>query len=120
MNRQQLECLDDAALSRCMERLASAVLLQALGDVCGGTMRERRDAMEWISPFIFRSVNWGKGDRQQLIGKGDVGQFTFELCCRLIDRHPGTVRKRVLARTGIPAPFLARMQDEDVRERLAG
>ena len=101
MNRQQLECLDDAALSRCMERLASAVLLQALGDVCGGTMRERRDAMEWI-------------------GKGDVGQFTFELCCRLIDRHPGTVRKRVLARTGIPAPFLARMQDEDVRERLAG
>ena len=101
MNRQQLESLDDAALTRCMERLASAVLLQALGDVCSGTMRERRDAMVWI-------------------GKGDVGQLTFELCCRLIDRDPETVRRSVLVHAGFPAPFLARMQDQDVQEQFAG
>ena len=101
MNQQEFDSLNDAALNRSIERLASAVLLQAFDDVSRGTMRERREAIEWIT-------------------KGDFGQFTFELCCRVINRDPETVRRHVLARSGIPAPFLDRMRDRDVLERLAG
>jgi hypothetical protein len=101
MNQNELESLNDASLNRCIRRLAAAVMIQAMDDVFRGTMRERREALEWMR-------------------KGDAGQLTFELCCRIIDRDADTVRNHVLERTGIPAPFLAQMREMDREERLAG
>jgi hypothetical protein len=100
MNQNELGTLNDAALNRSIGRLASAVMIQAMDDVFRGTMRDRREALEWIR-------------------KGDIGQLTFELCCRIIDRDPETVRNHVMARTGIPAPFLDQLREQDKRERLA-
>lgn len=101
MNQPEFEYLDDAALNRCIERLATAVLIQAMEDMCRGTMRERREAIEWIR-------------------RGDVGEFTFDLCCRLIDRDPETVQRQAFARSGIPEPFFAQMQKHEALEQLAG
>jgi hypothetical protein len=101
MNEDEFESLNDVALNRCIRRLASAVMIQALDDVFRGTMRERREALEWMR-------------------KGNVGQLTFELCCRIIDRDADTIRNHVLERTGIPAPFLAHMREQDLTERLVG
>jgi len=101
MDREEFESLSDAALNRCIQRLASAVLLQAMDDMCRGTMRERREAIEWIR-------------------KGDVGQLTFDLCCRLIDRDPETVRRQALARSGVPEPFFRQMREQEALKQLTG
>ena len=100
MTSNEFEALNDVALNRCIRRLASAVMIQAMDDVFRGTMRERREALEWIR-------------------NGETGQLTFELCCRIIDRDPEDVRNHVLARTGIPAAFLAQMREHDRLEQLA-
>jgi hypothetical protein len=101
MNPQEFDCLDDAALSRRIQCLATAVLVQAMEDMCGGTMRKRREAIEWIR-------------------RRDVGEFTFDLCCHLIDRDPETVQRQAFARGGIREPFFTHMQEHKSFERLAG
>jgi len=101
MNPQEFDCLDDAALNRRIQCLATAVLVQAMEDMCGGTMRERREAIEWIR-------------------RRDVGEFTFDLCCRLIDRDPETAQRQALARGGIREPFFTQMMEHESFERLAG
>lgn len=101
MNQDEFDSLSDASLTRCIRRLACAVMIQAMDDVFRGTMRERREALEWMR-------------------KGNAGQLTFDLCCRIIDRDADTIRNHVLERSGIPAQFIAHMREQDVAEPLAG
>jgi len=59
-----------------LERLAAAVLIQALEDLTRGPRRYRQDALDW------------------LLGKTSGG-FSFELCCDLLGRDPKDVLYRV-------------------------
>ncbi len=59
-----------------LQRLAGAVLIQALEDLTRGPKRSREDALNWI------------------LGRTTDG-FNFELCCDLLGRQPTDVLQRV-------------------------
>ena len=70
-------------LERGLQRLAGAVLIQALEDASSGPRRAREDAWEW---FDGRSR----------------GEFNFAFCCSLLDRDPEDVRQRLQRSHFIP------------------
>ncbi len=59
-----------------LQRLAGAVLIQALEDLTRGPKRSREEALHWI------------------LGRTKDG-FNFELCCNLLGREPDDVLQRV-------------------------
>ena len=59
-----------------LQRLAGAVLIQALEDLTRGPKRSREEALQWI------------------LGHTKDG-FNFELCCNLLGREPNDVLRRV-------------------------
>ena len=73
----------DAATDRALQRLAGAVLIQALQDASSGPRRFREEALEWIN------------------GKTTSG-MTFEFCCALLGRVPDDVRNRLMKKNFIP------------------
>ena len=70
-----------------IQRLAAAVLLQAITDLQRGTAANRREAAEWFE-------------------KKSMGSFTFQSCCEILDRDPEDVRQRLLSDYGVPRTFL--------------
>jgi hypothetical protein len=74
-----------APLDRALQRLAGAVLIQALQDASSGPRRSREDALEWI---------YGRAR----------GKFNFEFCCSLLGRDPDDVRQRLQRQHFIPKP----------------
>jgi hypothetical protein len=73
----------EASTDRPLQRLAGAVLIQALDDACRGPRRYREQALAWFDG-------------------GEGGGFTFEFCCSLLDREPDDVRQRLERRNIIP------------------
>jgi hypothetical protein len=65
-----------AASDRALERLAGAVLIQAVRDASSGPKRCRGEALDWI---------WGQ----------TTGSLSFEFCCSLLRRRPDDVRRRL-------------------------
>ena len=63
-------------LDPALQRLAGAVLIQALEDLTRGPKRSREEALDWI------------------LGRTKDG-FSFELCCNLLGRQPDDVLQRV-------------------------
>ncbi len=74
---------DRSPRDRPLQRLAGAVLIQALQDATSGPRRYREDALEWIN------------------GKQTAG-FTFEFCCAILNRDPEDVRQRLMKHNMIP------------------
>lgn len=68
---------------RALQRLAGAVLIQAIQDASSGPFRTREEAQQWID------------------GSTDAG-MTFSLCCSLLGRDPEDVRQRLRNRHYIP------------------
>ena len=66
----------DDVLDPALQRLAGAVLIQALEDLTRGPKRSREDALNW---FLGRTTDG----------------FNFELCCDLLGRKPNDVLQRV-------------------------
>lgn len=66
---------EDVTGIRGVNRLAGAVLLQAIEDVRVGSGRRRVEALQWIME-----------DRTE-------EQFTFQFCCRMLHRDPVQVRR---------------------------
>jgi len=66
----------DSTVDRGLQRLAGAVLIQALDDLSRGPRKAREQAREWIFD-------------------GAVGDFSFDLCCSLLGREPQDVRRRL-------------------------
>ena len=64
------------AVDPALQRLAGAVLIQALEDLTRGPKRSREDALNWI------------------LGRTTEG-FNFGLCCDLLGREPNDVLQRV-------------------------
>jgi len=73
----------DQQADRPLQRLAGAVLIQALQDASNGPRRHREEALEWIH------------------GKS-TGGFTFDFCCALLGRSPDDVRHRLMRQNFIP------------------
>ena len=73
----------DSPVDRGLQRLAGAVLIQALPDASSGPRRFREEALEWIN------------------GKTTSG-FSFEFCCALLGREPEDVRERLRKKNFIP------------------
>ncbi len=71
----------EPTVDRSLRRLAAAVLVQAVQDVCSGTPHTYREAVAWVT-------------------EGNTGAVTFEMCCRYLNRDPGTTRRRLLAKRG--------------------
>ena len=63
-------------LDPALQRLAGAVLIQALEDLTRGPKRSREEALNWI------------------LGRTKDG-FNFELCCNLLGRESDDVLQRV-------------------------
>lgn len=74
---------EEAIPDRALQRLAGAVLIQALQDASNGPRRCREESLEWIS------------------GKATSG-FSFEFCCALLRRVPADVRERLRRHNFIP------------------
>ena len=68
---------------RALQRLAGAVLIQALQDASSGPRRCREEALDWISGRT-------------------LGTFSFEFCCSLLGRRADDVRLRLQRYTFIP------------------
>ncbi len=68
---------------RGVQRLAGAILVQAIEDIRCGSGRRREDAIHWMA-------NSGED------------QFSFVSCCRLLNRDPEEVR-RFLVRRNLPS-----------------
>ncbi len=66
----------DYETDRPMQRLAGAIMIQALQDASSGPRRHREEALDWIQ------------------GRTKSG-FSFELCCSLLSRNPDDVRERL-------------------------
>ena len=75
----------DFEAERSLQRLAGAVLIQALQDAGSGPRRHREEALEWIQ------------------GK-TTGGFSFDFCCALLGRSPDDVRQRLMKKNFIPRP----------------
>ena len=73
----------DSPVERGLQRLAGAVLIQALQDASSGPRRFREEALEWIN------------------GKTTSG-MTFEFCCSLLGRDPKDVKQRLQNKNFIP------------------
>lgn len=73
----------DAPADRALQRLAGAVLIQALQDASSGPRRFREEALEWIN------------------GRSNAG-MTFDFCCALLGRDPEDVRYRLRKHNYIP------------------
>ena len=73
----------EAPADRALQRLAGAVLIQALQDASSGPRRFREEALEWIN------------------GRSNAG-LTFEFCCALLGRDPEDVRHRLRKHNYIP------------------
>ncbi len=78
-----LSSRNDAPTDRPLQRLAGAIMIQALQDASNGPRRYREDALEWIQ------------------GSTKAG-FTFEFCCSLLNRDPEDVRDRLKEKNVIP------------------
>ena len=76
MTPPRLSASKTSYLDPSLQRLAGAVLIQALDDLTSGPRRSREEAVDWI------------------MGKM-VDGFSFELCCNLLGRDPEDVRHRV-------------------------
>lgn len=74
----------DSTVDRGLQRLAGAVLIQALDDLNRGPRRAREQAREWIFA-------------------GSLGDFNFDLCCSLLGRAPEDVRRRLRRYHILPA-----------------
>lgn len=73
----------EAPADRALQRLAGAVLIQALQDASSGPRRFREEALEWIN------------------GRTNAG-MTFDFCCALLGRDPEDVRYRLRKHNYIP------------------
>lgn len=73
----------DAATDRALQRLAGAILIQALQDASSGPRRYREEALDWFA------------------GKADNG-MTFDFCCSLLGRVPDDVRNRLMKKNFLP------------------
>jgi hypothetical protein len=85
-------------------RLAVALLEQAFHDLRTGSSLNRSDARCWIQ-------------------EGDVGEFTFNFCCEVIDWNPERIRAQVLKDIPVPTRFKNRISAANkgwlARERAA-
>jgi len=77
---------------RGIQRLAGAVLVQAIDDLRCGINRRREEATRWIE---------SESDEQ----------FTFVFCCRMLERDPEETR-RFLLRQSIPGWLISSWFDE--------
>lgn len=73
----------DSPADRGLQRLAGAVLIQALQDASSGPRRYREEALDWIH------------------GRCKSG-FSFNFCCSLLGRSPEDVRLRLQSKNFIP------------------
>lgn len=71
-----------------IQRLAAAVLLQAITDLHRGTVKQREGAAEWFQ-------------------EEGSGVLTFPACCEILDRDPADVRNSLMNQYGVPRAFLA-------------
>jgi hypothetical protein len=74
---------NDSEADRPLQRLAGAIMIQALQDASNGPRRHREEALDWIQ------------------GRTKSG-FTFEFCCSLLGRNPNDVRERLKEKNVIP------------------
>jgi len=74
---------DRSPRDRPLQRLAGAVLIQALQDTTSGPRRYCKEGLGWIK------------------GKQTAG-FTFHFCYALLNREPDDVRHRLMKRNMIP------------------
>jgi hypothetical protein len=77
---------------RGIQRLAGAVLVQAIDDLRCGVSRRREEATRWI-----------ESDSDE--------QFSFVFCCRMLERDPEETR-RFLLRQSIPGWLISSLFDE--------
>jgi hypothetical protein len=77
---------------RGIQRLAGAVLVQAIDDLRCGVSRRREEATRWI-----------ESDSDE--------QFSFVFCCRMLERDPEDTR-RFLLRQSIPGWLISSLFDE--------
>ena len=68
---------------RGVQRLAGAILVQAIEDIRCGSGRRREDAIRWMAD-------------------SSEEQFSFVSCCKLLNRDPEEVR-RFLVRRNLPS-----------------
>jgi len=68
---------------RGVQRLAGAILVQAIEDIRCGSGRRREDAIHWMA-------------------SSSEEQFSFVACCKLLNRDPEEVR-RFLVRRSLPS-----------------
>ncbi|MBI3695256.1 MAG: hypothetical protein HY238_10515 [Acidobacteria bacterium] len=68
---------------RGVQRLAGAILVQAIEDIRCGSGRRREDAIRWMA-------------------NSSEEQFSFVSCCKLLNRDPEEVR-RFLVRRSLPS-----------------
>ncbi len=79
----QTQVHDESENIRGVNRLAGAVLVQAIEDIRSGSGRKREDAIRWVTD-------------------PSEEQFSFVFCCRMLNRNPDEVR-RMLVRQALPA-----------------
>ena len=77
---------------RGIQRLAGAVLVQAIDDLRCGVSRRREEATRWI-----------ESESEE--------QFSFVFCCRMLERDPEETR-RFLLRQSIPGWLISSLFDE--------
>jgi hypothetical protein len=75
--------LSASPADRSLQRLAGAVLIQALEDASHGPRSCREEALAWLQ------------------GRTSSG-FTFDFCCTLLDRSPQDVRLRLMRQQLLP------------------
>lgn len=78
-----LSSRNDTQADRPLQRLAGAIMIQALQDASNGPRRYREEALDWIQ------------------GRAKAG-ISFEFCCSLLNRDPEDVRDRLKENNVIP------------------
>ena len=66
----------DSPVERGLQRLAGAVLIQAMQDASSGPRRAKEEAIDWLQG-------------------GGSSKFSFEFCCSLLGRDPDDVLLRL-------------------------
>ncbi|MDA1312101.1 MAG: hypothetical protein O2968_02095 [Acidobacteria bacterium] len=66
----------DSTAERGLQRLAGAVLIQAMQDASSGPRRAKEEAIDWLQG-------------------GGSSKFSFEFCCSLLGRDPNDVLMRL-------------------------
>ena len=82
----------EARKLRGVQRLAGAVLVQAIEDLNDRWGRTRGHAMQWIA------------DRRE-------GQFSFVYCCRMMSRNPDEMRRALLGQVLTHCPRSAKLNE---------